>query len=269
MSQSVENGVGSDQQEPQAGKKEFETNPSEEYILAPAPLTKETSDFFNNDSLRSRVFLDKYALRDKTGRVVEKTPVEMWQRVARELASVEPNDSLKSEWQERFYWLLSDFRFIPGGRILFGAGNPRNVTLLNCYVIPVRQDCLESIFDWMKEAARTYSFGGGVGTDISILRPKGARVNNAALTSTGSVSFMDLFSLTTGTIGQSGRRGALMITIRDSHPDILNFMRVKRDLRTVRFANISVRVSDALMRAVEKDEDFDLSFENEKVKFHR
>ena len=241
----------------------------EELNFGPAPLTKETSDFFTGDNLRSRVFLDKYALRDRTGRVVEKTPVEMWQRVARELASVEKTDALKAEWQEKFYWLLSDFRYIPGGRILFGAGNPRNVTLLNCYVIPVQDDRLESIFEWMKEAARTYSYGGGVGTDISILRPKGARVNNAALTSTGAVSFMDLFSLTTGTIGQSGRRGALMITIRDSHPDILEFCRVKRNLKTVRYANISVRISDALMKAVEKDEDFDLFFENNKVKVHR
>ncbi len=241
----------------------------EELFSGPPPLTKETSDFFSGDTLRSRVFLDKYALRDKTGRVIEKTPLEMWSRVAKAIASVEKTDALKAEWQEKFYWLLSDFRYIPGGRILFGAGNPRNVTLLNCYVIPVQDDRLESIFEWMKEAARTYSYGGGVGTDISVLRPKGARVNNAALTSTGSVSFMDLFSLTTGTIGQAGRRGALMITIRDSHPDILEFCRVKRNLKTVRYANISVRVSDALMNAVEKDDDFDLFFENDKVKVHR
>ncbi len=267
MSQSVESGLVGGESE---GIKKVEENKQEEAVtLEAAPLTKETSEFFNGDNLRCRVFLDKYALRDRSGRVVEKTPVEMWLRVARELASVETNDQLRNEWQEKFYWLLSDFRFIPGGRILFGAGNPRNVTLLNCYVIPVKHDCLEDIFDWMKEAARTYSYGGGVGTDISILRPRGARVNNAALTSTGSVSFMDLFSLTTGTIGQSGRRGALMITIRDSHPDILDFMRVKRNLGTVRFANISVRISDALMRAVEKGEDFELYFKNEKVELRK
>ncbi len=234
-----------------------------------APLYPETAAFFENDSLRSRVFLDKYALRDPLGQVVEKTPQEMWARVARELSGVEKSVPLQSEWREKFYWLLSDFRFIPGGRILFGAGNPRKVTLLNCYVIPVKQDRLEDIFEWMKEAARTYSYGGGVGTDISVLRPRGSRVNNAALTSTGSVSFMDLFSLTTGTIGQSGRRGALMITMRDSHPDSLDFIRVKRNLKTVRFANISVRISDALMHAVEKDADFPVYFENEKVKIGR
>ena len=102
----------------------------EEFFFGPPPLTKETNDFFAGDTLRSRVFLDKYALRDKSGRVVEKTPLEMWSRVARELASVEKTEALKAEWQEKFYWLLSDFRYIPGGRILFGAGNPRNVTLL-------------------------------------------------------------------------------------------------------------------------------------------
>ncbi len=250
----------------EAGK---ETKVEESIVPGPAPVGAETSEFFSGDPLRCRVFLDKYALRDLSGRVVENTPPEMWRRVARELASIERSQELRAEWEEKFYWLLSDFRYIPGGRILFGAGNPRNVTLLNCYVIPVKEDRLESIFDWMKEAARTYSYGGGVGTDIALLRPKGARVNNAALTSTGSVSFMDLFSLTTGTIGQSGRRGALMITTRDSHPDILDFMRVKRNLKSVRYANISVRVSDKLMKAVESNGDFELYFENEKARISK
>ncbi len=135
----------------------------------------------------------------------------------------------------------------------------------NCYVVPVQNDSIESIFEWMKQAARTYSLGGGVGTDISVLRPRGAPVNNAARSSTGSVSFMELFSLTTGTIGQSGRRGALMITIADGHPDVLDFVKVKRNLDKVRYANISVRVSDAFMRAVEADTLWELGFENDKA----
>jgi ribonucleoside-diphosphate reductase alpha chain len=139
----------------------------------------------------------------------------------------------------------------------------------NCYVIPVKDDSIESIFEWMKEAARTYSLGGGVGTDISGLRPRGAPVNNAARSSTGSVSFMELFSLTTGTIGQSGRRGALMITIADSHPDVLDFIKVKRNLTKVRYANISVRVSDEFMRAVEADGEFTLHFSNERASLTR
>ncbi|MDQ7857536.1 MAG: adenosylcobalamin-dependent ribonucleoside-diphosphate reductase [Armatimonadota bacterium] len=231
-------------------------------------LPPRTLAAFGDDELRARVFHDKYALRDADGRVVEHTPDQMWRRIARELASVEA-PAKQQEWEERFYWLLEDFRFIPGGRIMHGAGNNRRVTMLNCYVIPVADDSIESIFGWMTEAARTYSLGGGVGTDISVLRPRGAPVNNAARSSTGSVSFMELFSLTTGTIGQSGRRGALMITIRDDHPDVLDFIKVKRNLTRVRYANISVRVSDAFMRAVEEDGTYDLVFENDRATVRR
>ncbi len=229
-------------------------------------IPRETLDFFGGDELRARVFYEKYALRDELGRPVEKTPVEMWRRVSREIASVEPTDDKRREWADKFYWLLSDFRFVPGGRIMFGAGQKgRKATLINCYVIPIKEDSIEGIFEWCKEAARTYSYGGGVGTDISILRPKGAPVHNAALQSTGSVSFMNVMSETTGTIGQSGRRGALMITIRVDHPDVFDFIKVKRDLRSVRYANISVRVTDEFMKAVEEDRDFTLWYENQVV----
>ncbi|MGQ9601375.1 MAG: adenosylcobalamin-dependent ribonucleoside-diphosphate reductase [Candidatus Bipolaricaulia bacterium] len=135
----------------------------------------------------------------------------------------------------------------------------------NCYVIPIREDSIEGIFDWCREAARTYSYGGGAGVDISILRPRGTPVNNAAIYSSGAVSFMDLLSTTTGTIGQAGRRGALMITMRVDHPDILDFLGVKRDPSKVTSANISVRVSDAFMEAVERDGDFTLWYESEAV----
>ena len=217
-------------------------------------LPEETLKAFGGDELRARVFYEKYALRDAEGNQIEKTPSQMWRRVAREIASVEEGDKRK-EWEDKFYWLLEDFKFIPGGRILFGAGNPRRVTLLNCYVIPIREDSIEGIFDCAKEMARTYSFGGGVGTDISILRPKGSVVNNAAIYSTGSVSFMEIFSQTTGTIGQAGRRGALMITIHCAHPDVEEFITVKNDpeRKKVRYANISVLISDDFMRAVEED----------------
>lgn len=231
-------------------------------------IPQETISAFGGDELRARVFYEKYALRDETGRIVEKTPDEMWHRVAREIASTEKTQKLRREWEENFYWLLSDFRFIPGGRILFGAGQKRRATLLNCYFIPIKEDSIEAIFEWCKEAARTYSFGGGVGTDISVLRPKGAPVNNSAIYSTGAVSFMELFSTTTGTIGQAGRRGALMITIDVTHPDVLDFIDIKNDPeRTkVRFANISVKVTDEFMKAVEEDRDFELKFENDRVR---
>jgi ribonucleoside-diphosphate reductase alpha chain len=225
-------------------------------------LPKETLDFFGGDEIRSRVFYEKYALKNKEGLTVEKVPSEMWDRVAREIASAEPSEEKRAEWQEKFKWLLYDFRFLPGGRILFGAGQGRKTTLLNCYVIPIKDDSIESIFQWCKEAARTYSYGGGVGTDISILRPREAPVNNSAIFSTGSVSFMNIFSETTHTIGQNGRRGALMITINVDHPDIMAFINVKKDLSNVRYANISVKITDEFMRAVENDSEFTLRFDN-------
>ncbi len=230
-------------------------------------LPEETLAWFGGDELRARIFIDKYAMKDREGNLIEKLPEEMWERVANEISSVEP-ENIRGEWKKNFYWLLEDFKMVPGGRILFGAGQEkygRRATLNNCYVIPVKDDSLEAIFEWTKEAARTYSLGGGVGTDISILRPKGAPVNNAALKSTGSVSFMNIMSETTGTIGQAGRRGALMITIRVDHPDIFDFIKVKRDLKTVRYANISVKITDEFMNAVINDEDFTLRFENDKV----
>src|SRR6516164_5229794 len=242
---------------------------SAEAPAAPAPLPPETLTFFGGDELRARVFIDKYALRDREGRVLEQTPVQMWERVAGGVAGVEPTPEARQRYAQEFYWLLQDFRFIPGGRIMHAVGNPKRVTSLNCYVLPINDDSIEAIFQWMKEAARTYSLGGGVGGDISILRPSGAPVNNAARTSTGSISFMELMSLTTGTIGQSGRRGALMITLADDHPDVLEFTKIKRNLSKVRYANISVRLSDAFMRAVDSDGDWELHFENERASVRR
>jgi ribonucleoside-diphosphate reductase alpha chain len=232
-------------------------------------IPPETLAAFDGDELRARVFYEKYALRDVSGRQTEKIPSQMWHRVAVELASVERDEGSRKEWGSKFYWLLEDFRFVPGGRILFGAGQPRNATLLNCYFFGIREDSIEAIFDFCKEAARTYSYGGGVGTDISVLRPKGSPVNNAAIYSSGAVSFMELLSTTTGTIGQAGRRGAQMITIRVDHPDVIDFINVKRDLKKVNYANISVKVTDAFMRAVERDEDFQLKFKNDKVELNR
>ena len=241
---------------------------SEKTEKAEVTLPQETLDVFGGDELRSRVFYEKYALRDASGVQVEKTPDQLWRRVASELASVEEG-AKKQEWTEKFYWLLEDFKFVPGGRILFGAGQSRRATLLNCYFFKIKEDSIEAIFDWCKEAARTYSFGGGVGTDISVLRPRGSPVNNSAIYSTGSVSFMELLSTTTGTIGQAGRRGALMITIRVDHPDVLDFINVKKDLKKVNYANISIKITDEFMRAVESDGDFELRFENERIKDFR
>ena len=158
---------------------------------------------------------------------------------------------------------IKDKKFMPAGRILAGRGLDklgRKVTLSNCYVMPKVEDNIESIFDTAKYMARTYSYGGGVGLNLSNLRPRGAKVNNAASTTTGAVSFMDLYSLVTGLIGMKGRRGALMLNLDCNHPDIEEFIDVKNDLNKVNYANISVNVTDEFMKAVINDEDYELYF---------
>lgn len=158
---------------------------------------------------------------------------------------------------------IKDKKFMPAGRILAGRGldkHGRKITLSNCYVMPKVEDNIESIFDTAKYLARTYSYGGGVGLTLSKLRPKGSKVNNAASTTTGAVSFMDLYSMVTGLIGMRGRRGALMLNLDCSHPDIEDFINVKNDLKKVTYANISVNVDDEFMTAVRDDKDYTLFF---------
>ena len=158
---------------------------------------------------------------------------------------------------------IKDKKFMPAGRILAGRGLDkfgRKITLSNCYVMPKVEDNIESIFDTAKYLARTYSYGGGVGLTLSKLRPKGAKVNNAASTTTGAVSFMDLYSLVTGLIGMRGRRGALMLNLDVNHPDIEDFIDVKNDLKKVTFANISVNIDDKFMEAVKNNGEYNLYF---------
>jgi ribonucleoside-diphosphate reductase alpha chain len=162
--------------------------------------------------------------------------------------------------------LILQKKFLPAGRILAGRGlhkNGKKITLSNCYVLPPPEDNIESIFDTAKEMARTYSWGGGVGTDVSKLRPKKAKVNNAAKTTSGAISFMDLYSLTTELIGQQGRRGALMITLDCTHPDIIDFINCKTDLNKVTKANISIKFTDNFMNAILDDTDWELYFKVE------
>ena len=174
------------------------------------------------------------------------------------------------EWVERISGgnltiaqLIVDKKFLFGGRILANRGlenKGRKISLSNCYVIEPPEDNIESIFDCAKKLARTYSYGGGCGVDISKLSPRGAKVNNAAKETTGSVSFMDLYSMVTGLIGQSGRRGALMLSLSCDHPDLEEFIGIKSDLDRVTKANISIRITDKFMVAVKNRTSFTLSF---------
>lgn len=159
--------------------------------------------------------------------------------------------------------LIKEKKFLFGGRILANRGlenKGRKISLSNCYVIEPPEDNIESIFDCTKKLARTYSYGGGCGVDISKLSPRGAKVNNAAKETTGSVSFMDLYSMVTGLIGQAGRRGALMLSLSCEHPDLEEFIGIKSDLDRVTKANISIRITDKFMAAVKNKTPFTLSF---------
>lgn len=159
--------------------------------------------------------------------------------------------------------LIKEKKFLFGGRILSNRGLEKEgvkVTLSNCYVISPPEDSIESIFECASKLARTYSYGGGCGVDISKLAPRGSKVNNTAKHTSGAVSFMDLYSLVTGLIGQNGRRGALMLSISCDHPDLEEFIEIKSDLDRVTKANISVRITDEFMKAVKNKTPFTLNF---------
>lgn len=164
--------------------------------------------------------------------------------------------------------LITNKKFLFGGRILSNRGlekKGKKISLSNCYVMSPPEDNIESIFDCAKKLARTYSYGGGCGVDISKLAPRGAKVNNAAKETSGSVSFMDLYSLVTGLIGQQGRRGALILSISCEHPDLEEFIELKSDLDKCTKANISVRITDKFMVAVQQHKLFTLSFTREET----
>lgn len=159
--------------------------------------------------------------------------------------------------------LILKKKFLFGGRILSNRGLEKESvksTLSNCYVVAPPEDNIESIFECASKLARTFSYGGGVGIDISKLAPKGAVVHNAAKETSGAVSFMDLYSMITGLIAQNGRRGALMISLDCNHPDIEDFIKIKSDLDRVTKANISIKITNDFMRAVKNNESFELSF---------
>lgn len=185
------------------------------------------------------------------------------------------NNETFEEWLDRVSnnteevkQLIKEKKFLFGGRILSNRGlhkNGRKVTYSNCYVINAPEDNIESIFQTASKLARTFSYGGGCGIDISKLSPRGAAINNTAKQTTGSVSFMELYSMITGLIGQNGRRGALMLSIDCNHPDLEEFISVKNDLNSITKANISVRIDDKFMSAVINDLNHELIFVREET----
>ncbi len=262
-----------------------------EYIeeLENSKQIKKHDDYLGDNILAQNIYKKKYYLKDIDANPIESSPEDVFKRLSSFLATVEGTKAKQKKWSQKFYEQLFEGYFIPGGRVLAGAGDLyRLKTLANCFVTKIEHDDINSIYKAAYECARTYSYGGGIGVDISSLRPKDAVVHNAADSSTGAVSFMELYSLTTGLIGQSGRRGALMLTIDVKHPDIEHFLSVKKvpnwvtnqivdqcnwsgmfaknELETikkqvmentqVRFANISIKASDEFMQAVDEQKEF-------------
>jgi ribonucleoside-diphosphate reductase alpha chain len=200
----------------------------------------------------------KYRLKAQDGTPVDVTIDDTWTRIATALASVEADPAL---WTPRFHAALQDFRFLPAGRIVAGAGAGRSVTLFNCFVMGTIPDSMEGIFQAVKEAAVTLQQGGGIGYDFSTIRPRGAVVHGVAADASGPIPFMDVWDSMCRTIMSAGsRRGAMMATLRCDHPDVEAFIDAKRDPAKLRMFNLSVLITDPFMDAVKADGPWDLAF---------
>ena len=201
----------------------------------------------------------KYRYKDAAQIPLDKAVTDSWSRVAKSLASIEKSPK---RWEKIFYSTLKDFKFLPAGRILAGAGTGRSVTLFNCFVMGTVPDSIPGIFDMLKEAAITMQQGGGIGYDFSTIRPSGSDVKGVAADASGPLSFMNVWDSMCQTIMSAGsRRGAMMATMRCDHPDILSFVDAKSDSQKLRMFNLSVLVTDKFMDAVKNKKDWSLIFE--------
>src|SRR6266478_5294883 len=207
-------------------------------------------------SISQRIWDMKYRLRGPSGEMLDKTIEDTWRRVATALAAPERDPAL---WAERFYQAMTDFKFLPAGRVVAGAGSSRSVTLFNCFVMGTVPDSMAGIFAHLREAALTLQQGGGIGYDFSTIRPKGAPVAGVAADASGPLSFMDVWDAMCRTIMSAGsRRGAMMATLRCDHPDIEAFIEAKREAGRLRMFNLSVLATDAFMKAVREDAPWEL-----------
>ncbi|MDB2406979.1 adenosylcobalamin-dependent ribonucleoside-diphosphate reductase [Jannaschia sp.] len=201
----------------------------------------------------------KYRLKAADGAPLDADMAATWDRIATALAAPEDEPEV---WAPRFRAALEDFRFLPAGRIVAGAGTGRSVTLFNCFVMGTIEDSMAGIFGALKEAALTLQQGGGIGYDFSTIRPSGAEVTGVAADASGPLSFMDVWDAMCRTIMSAGsRRGAMMATLRCDHPDIEDFVAAKADPKRLRMFNLSVLVTDPFMEAVAIDADWDLIFD--------
>jgi ribonucleoside-diphosphate reductase alpha chain len=220
----------------------------------------------SDDPISRSIWDMKYRFKQQDGTPVDQTIEDTWRRVASALAQAE-NKPQRKAWAARFYEALADYRFLPAGRILSGAGTQRQVTLFNCFVMGTIPDDMAGIFESLKQAALTLQQGGGIGYDFSTLRPQGALVKGVGADASGPLSFMDVWDAMCRTIMSAGsRRGAMMATMACDHPDIEAFIAAKHDAGRLRMFNLSVLVSDAFMAAVKADKDWELTFEGKVYK---
>lgn len=219
----------------------------------------ESTKYFGND-LSARAFVDKYALRNENNELLELTPADMHKRIAKELARIEKNKFEKPLSEEEIFSFLDKFKsIIPQGSPMYGIGNEyQYVSTSNCFVVRSPFDSYGGICLTDEEIVQISKRRGGVGVDISTLRPTDSPTHNSSRSSTGTASWMERYSNTIREVGQSGRRGALMETISVHHPDILTFATIKNDSTKVTGANISVRLSNEFLQALEKDEEYEL-----------
>lgn len=253
-------------------------NDTQETTAYPADKVISSLKYFKGDKLAASVWEDKYALRDEQGKLLETNPDEMHKRLAHEFALIEEDykinekeidKSILSHYgrnrsqlgYDNIYKLFKDFKYIiPQGSIMAILGSDKIASLSNCFVIGQPEDSYGGILKKDEELVQLMKRRGGVGIDISTLRPAGTNVTNSAGTSTGAITFMERFSNSTREVAQNGRRGALMITIDVRHPDILDFINIKKDRTKVTGANISVMLRNDFMEAVKNDETYYLRF---------
>ena len=203
----------------------------------------------------------KYRLKEADGTPIDSDVEDTWRRIAKALASVEKQPA---KWEDKFYQALEDFKYLPAGRIIAGAGTGRSVTLFNCFVMGTIEDNMGGIFDSLRQAALTMQQGGGIGYDFSTIRPRGAQVKGVAADASGPLSFMDVWDAMCRTIMSAGsRRGAMMATMRCDHPDVEDFIVAKQDATRLRMFNLSVLITDPFMDAVKSNSAWDLVFGGE------
>lgn len=224
--------------------------------------TRISTDYFNGDDLAAKVFIDKYALKNKQAELLEAGPGQMHWRLAKEFARVEAK-KFKNPYNESdiFTWFDGFKYIIPQGSPMYGIGNDHQiVSISNCYLLDVPLDSYNSILDIDKQLVNISKRRGGVGIDLSNLRPKNFRTNNAAKSTTGIVSWMERYSNSIREVAQNGRRGALMLTLSIHHPDILDFITVKNNDTKVTGANISVKLTNEFLDAVKTNAEYELRF---------